>query len=217
MHKSRLHFRSSVQAFSSLPLRSCMAGAVLLFFVTSLCLAHNNDLVCEKGDGSFHAEFQTGVAVSVRAARVGELATRTCEASLSWGKNVLTVATNAFQIDLDVFGVDVGLGVPVTAFQVKKSSADCCTEYAIYSLEKPPRLLRTITGSDSVSAADTDLDGRIEIWTHDTAAVADFEHLSPAEFDSAPSIVLRLVQGKLTDASSEFQPYFDRGIARLRE
>jgi hypothetical protein len=90
-------------------------------------------------------------------------------------------------------------------------------EYQVYSLERPPRLLWTVTGGDFFSAADTDLDGRIEIWTNDAAAVEDFENLSPAELDSAPTIVLRFAHGELLDVSSEFQPYFDREIARLRK
>jgi len=40
--------------------------------------------------------------------------------------------------------------------------------YKVYSLEKPPRLLPTITGGDWFSAADTKLEGRTEIWTSDT-------------------------------------------------
>jgi len=90
-------------------------------------------------------------------------------------------------------------------------------QYQVYSLEKPPRLLRTVTGGDFFSAADTDLDGRVEIWTNDAAAVEGFENLGPAELDAAPTIVLRFVHGELLDASSEFQPHFDREIAGLRK
>jgi hypothetical protein len=110
----------------------------------------------------------------------------------------------------------LGLGVPVATFQVKKSPNDCCMEYQVYSLEKPPRLLRTLTGGDSFSAADTDLDGRLEIWTNDAASVDGFENLSLAELDSGPTIVLRFAHGDLLDVSSEFQSYFDLEIAELR-
>src|SRR5438270_2807691 len=150
------------------------------------------------------------------AARTGELATRACGATLSWDKNALMVAANAPQLDLDTFGVDLGLGVPVAAFQVKKSANDCCMKYQIYSLEKPPRLLRTLTGGDFFSAADTDLDGRVEIWTKDAAAMDGFENLSLGELDSGPTIVLRFAHGELLDVGSEFESNFDSKIEELR-
>jgi hypothetical protein len=90
-------------------------------------------------------------------------------------------------------------------------------QYQIYSLEKPPRLLRTITGGDYFSAADTDLDGQVEIWTHDASGVDGFEGLSLAEMDSPPAVILRFSHGELLDVSREFQPYFDREIAKLRD
>jgi hypothetical protein len=67
--------------------------------------------------GSFQAEFDTGVTVQARAAKTGELATRTCEATLGWDKDSLIIATNSSQIDVDTFGVDLGLGVPVATFK----------------------------------------------------------------------------------------------------
>lgn len=89
--------------------------------------------------------------------------------------------------------------------------------YQIYSLQKPPRLLRTITGGNFFSASDTDLDSRIEIWTADTAAVDGFENVVEGELEFAPTVVLRFEHGRLMDVSSEFQPYFDQQIAKLRE
>jgi len=129
----------------------------------------------------------------------------------------VTIATGAAQLDIDALGVDLGLDVPVAAFQVKKMDSDCCMEYQIYSLERLPRLLRTITGGDFFSAADTDLDGRVEIWTDDTAAISNFENLDVTELGSAPTIVLRFAHGKLLDVSSEFQLYFDHEIAEIRK
>jgi hypothetical protein len=75
--------------------------------------------------------------------------------------------------------------------------------------------LRTITGEDFFSAADTMLDGSVEIWTTDAAAVRGFEGLPPGAFDSAPPVVLRFEKKKLIDVSSEFRPYFDREIGTL--
>src|SRR5262249_16771508 len=112
---------------------------------------------------------------------------------------------------------DMGLGVPVTTFQVKKSDIDCCRDYQIYSLAKPPQLLRTITGGEFFSAADTDLDDRIEIWTNDAAVVHGFENLTTLDLAHAPPVVLRFEGGKLLDVSSEFQSYFDGEIRKLQK
>jgi hypothetical protein len=154
---------------------------ILLCFgtVAITCVAQDQDVLCSAGNGSFQARFQsTGVTVQVGASRNGELATRNCEAVLTWKKHTLPIATSASQIDIDEFGADVGLGEPVVAFQVKKLERDCCREYQIYLLRAPPHLLQTITGGESFRAADTDLDGRVEIWTDDAAAVDGVESLS---------------------------------------
>jgi len=199
---------------------NCGAVVMVLFCflcVSSLCRAQDHDVLCSHGSGSFEAEFHGGVIVQVRAARNGKLATRGCEATLGWDKHSVIVATGVSQLDVDAFGVDLGLGVPVAAFQVKKSDSECCMAYQIYSLERPPRLLRTITGGDFFSAADTDLDGRVEIWTDDAGAVGSFENLAVTELRVPPTIVLRFAHGELLDVSSEFRPYFDHEIAGLRE
>jgi hypothetical protein len=114
--------------------------------------------------------------------------------------------------------VDIGLGVPVAALQVKKSKEDCCMEYDVYSLHAPPMLLRRITGGSVFGAADTDLDGRIEIWTDDAAAVEGFENLRLRDLDFAPPVILRFSrEGRLLDASAEFRPDFDEKIEAVRK
>src|SRR5205085_4218367 len=128
--------------------------------------------------GNFDASFSTGVTLHVGAARNGELATRACAATLSWGKQQVTVATGASQLDVDGFGIDLGFGVPVTALQMRQSAADCCMTYQIYSLKAPLHLLRSITGGDFFNASDRDLDGSVEIWTGDAAAVNGLENLT---------------------------------------
>lgn len=143
-------------------------------------------------------------------------AARSCEARLSWDKQEIVISSEDSQLDVDVFGADLGFGTPVAAFQIKKSDAECCMTYQIYSLQKPPRLLRTLTGGNFFSASDMDLDGRVEIWTADTAAVDGFENLVLSEIDSVPTMVLRFERGRLVDVSCEFQPYFDQQIANLR-
>jgi len=197
--------------------RASLLGLFFLFgLMPRACPAQNRDVICNNGDGVFEEEFRTGVRVRVAASRNGELATRLCDAAFHWDKGSLAIAAGASQLDVDAFGVDLGLGTPVVAFQVKKSAADCCMEYKIYSLRSPPALLRSISGGEFFSAADTDLDGRVEIWTDDAAAVSGFENYLLSELDFAPPVVLRFVRGRLLDASSEFQPYFDRKIAQER-
>src|ERR1700686_4647537 len=194
-----------------------LAWLALLCLVSSPCQAQIPDVLCKEGSGSFEAAFHTGVKVRVGAAKQDGLARRLCEAAMSWDQHNEVVATDAFQLDVDAFGVDLGVGVPVVTLQVKKASADCCMTYLIYSLQKPSRLLRTITGGDFFSAADTDLDGRLEIWSHDAAAVAGFETFVLGEFAAPPTMVLRFEGGRLLDVSSEFQPVFDSEIAKIRE
>ncbi len=193
--------------------------ACLAFFygTMSLCSsAQTHDVLCVQGSDNFSAVFYTGVAAHVGAAKNGGLATRACEASLSWGDQRLAVASEASEVDLDAFGVDLGLGVPVVAFQIQKSDIDLLRSYQIYSLQKPPRLLRTVSGGDFFSASDTDLDGRVEVWTDDASAVEGFDNLSVAELDFAPPLVLRFVHNQLLDVGSEFQPYFDHLIAKVK-
>src|SRR6202521_2145908 len=189
-----------------------LAWLALLCLVSSPCHAQVPDGLCKEGSGSFEAAFHTGVKVRVGAAKKDGLARRLCEAAMSWDEHHEVVATDAFQLDVDAFGVDLGVGAPVATLPVKKSSADFCMTYLIYSLQKPSRLLRTITGGDFFSAADTDLDGRVEIWTDDSASVDGFENLDVTQLDLAPTVVLRIAKGQLLDVSSEFQSYFDGQI-----
>jgi hypothetical protein len=201
-------------------LRICEKSRLALFFLflltAGVCHAQNHDVVCRDGAGDFEAEFPTGVKVSVGPERNEMLEARSCRGMLSWGDQNLEVGAGASELDLDAFGVDLGLGAPVAALQVKKTKADCCMEYDIYSLREPPMLLRRITGGDFFSAADTDLDGRVEIWTDDSASVEGFENFSLRDLDFAPPVVLRFVRGRLLDVSSEFRPYFEQKIADVR-
>jgi hypothetical protein len=201
-------------------LRFCVKSGLILFLFSCLtasaCHAQSRDVVCRGGAGFFEAEFPTGVKVHVGASMLGELEARVCEAALSWGDQHLVISDAAPDLDIDAFGVDLGLGVPVVAAQVKKSKADCCMAYTIYSLRSPPVLLRRLTGGEFFSAADTDLDGRVEIWTNDAAAVEGFENFRLRDLDFAPPVVLRFVRGRLMDVGSEFRSYFDQKIADER-
>ena len=172
-------------------------------------------MLCNQGNDGFSAAFTTGVSVLVGPSHAGSFAARTCKAELSWGKDRLIVADQVPQVDLDLFGVDLKGTGPVAAFQLKKSSDTCCLTYEIYSLSVAPRLLRTIEGG-FFSAADTDLDGRVEIWAEDGKAVDGLDGLPVTAFDFPPTYVLRLKNNRLVDATSEFVTHFDKIIERLR-
>jgi hypothetical protein len=155
--------------------------------------------------------------VTVQPAKNEGLSARECEATLYWGTQKLVVADHAAQIDLDLFGVDLKTVGPVAAFQIKKADDACCVNYQIYSLKRPPQLLRTITGGSIFTASDKDLDGRIEIWTDDSAAVNGLDGLLVSEMDCPPVYVLRFEKGSLLDATSEFQKYFDDIVGHIRD
>ena len=199
---------------------SFLAGRILpyviLCAVSAICNGETRLVLCKAGVGNFSSKFTTGVTVTVGAAKVGEFATHTCEATLGWRKDALSVAKQSWQIDIDAMGADLGLKTPVVAFQIRDSARDPLTTYKIYSLEQPPRLLRTITGGDFYGAGDTKLEGRTEIWTDDAAAVDGFEGLPLSIFDFAPTVVLRFENQRLIDVSSEDQPYFDHQIDQLK-
>jgi hypothetical protein len=209
----------NVSHFTLPSLRLLRVCASFLFFcaLANTCAAQVQRPLCSDGNNQFEANFRTGVGVTVQAGKKGGLSARKCEAALQWKTEHLVVAEQAAQIDLDLFGVDLKTNGPVAAFQIKKTADECCASYQIYSLESPPRLLRTITGGGSYFASDRDLDGRIEIWTDDAAAVNGLDGLLSIEMDYPPTYVLRFEHGKMIDSSSEFQDYFDDIIRRVRD
>jgi hypothetical protein len=173
-------------------------------------------VVCSAGFGSFDSNSTTGVAVSVGALKETGIARRACQAKLSWDNQELLLVPEGWQVDVDLMNVDLGFGSLVAALQIKESEGDPLMTYEIYSLSKPPRKLRTITGADFFRAEDTILNGQIEIWTRDAGAVNGFEGIRLSAFEFAPAIALRFEDQRLIDVSSEFPSHFDRQIATLR-
>lgn len=192
--------------------------AFLAFFcaAATLCHAQSDSVVCAHGSGGFAVVLPTGISVGVGPARKDGLATRMCQATVGWGNRTIAVADAAAEVDVDALGIDLGVKTPVVTFQVKRNDADCCRTFLIYSLQKSPKLLRTITGGTFFSTADTALSGHIEIWTKDAAALQGFDSPSVESPEVAPTVVLRFVQGRLLDVSSQFQGYFDNEIAALQ-
>ncbi len=185
----------------------------------SVCRADGpdgRDMLCSDGYGSFNLKFATGITVSVEPVRKSAFASRVCSASLNWKGGGFSVIPKASEVDIDVLGADLGLGSPVVALEVRDLGSDKLLQYEIYSLKKPAQKLRTLTGGDYFNAADTDLDGRIEIWTDDAAAIDGFENLPLSRFDAAPTMVLRFEKNRLLDVSAEFQPEYDHQIDALK-
>jgi hypothetical protein len=200
--------------------RLLRAFALLLFLaaMAGTCAAQGQRSLCYKGNNDFRAISGSGVAVSVEPAKSDGLSLRECHATLQWKEENLVVAEKADQIDLDLFGVDLSSkDGPVAAFEIRKTGGGCCGVYQIYSLGKPPRLLRTITGGSSFTASDKDFDGRVEIWTDDFAAVDGLDGVLAVYLEYPPAYVLRFENGKLMDASSEFPDYFDGIAGHVRE
>ena len=205
------------RCFSFRLVNRAAAVAILFCLIGIVGPTQAQKAVCDNGTGQFEAQFPTGVAVLVGASQSGGFATRMCNAILSWNQDKLVAVANAPQVDIDVLGADLGLGMPVVAFQVRHAEHDWQSTYLIYSLQKKPRLLKTITGGDSYRAVDADFNKRVAIWTTDAAAVNGFDGLTYADYDSPPTLVLNFEHGKLTDVSAHYQPQYDRQIAKFRE
>jgi hypothetical protein len=172
--------------------------------------------VCQNGAGSFSATSSTGAAAYVGTRKVEGFGSRDCELLLRWNRQELVAVPHAWQLDVDAMDIDLGLGAPVLALQMKPTEVDRTSTYQIYSLKQPPHLLREISGGDDYSAADTELDGHVEIWTHDAQAVDGFEDFPLSSFDFPPTVVLRFEKRGLMDASAEFRAEFDRQIAAVK-
>ena len=190
--------------------------AVCVFVMQGSSGGQSNSILCTGGSGQFESTSSTKVTVIVGTQKDRGFATRACEATLVWNKKRFPVVSDAWQVDLDGMDVDIGLGTPVVAFQFKKSDADLQMTYEIFSLRGSPELLRTITGGDFFRAADTDMDGRIEIWAGDAKTASGFEGIPLANIDFPPTVVMRFEAKRLIDVSSEFLPFYDRQIAQLR-
>jgi hypothetical protein len=178
--------------------------------------SQSGDAVCENGVGSFSAISNTGVSVYVGSQKTEGFGTRDCMLSLGFKGATNVVVSHAWQLDVDAMGVDLGLGTPVLALATKATDTTRFATYQLYSLKGVPHLIREITGSDSYSAKDSDLDGQINIWAHDSVAVDGFDDIPLASFDFPPTVVLRFEKRRLIDVSADFQETFDQQIALMR-
>jgi hypothetical protein len=189
---------------------------VLAWLILGMSLASAQNAVCSGGYGQFQSTFETGITVAVHAVRSGGFATKSCEAVLSWAEHRTSAVPSAGQIDIDVLGADLGFGVPVIALDVRETENDSRSSYEIWTLEKQPRLLATLTGGDSYRAVDADLNGYVAIWTSDASAVEAFDGLTYADYSSPPTVVLRFEHGKLVDVSAWYRAQYDAHIKELR-
>jgi hypothetical protein len=188
---------------------------ILVCTTLNVTAAAGQQYLCDHGSGKFQGRTREGVVVTVGPEREEGLAKRDCDANIGWGKEQLVVAANAATVDLDMLGATLNGVGPVAAFQVR-SNPSGFVSYVIYSLRRPPHLLRTLTGANAFSAADTGLENQVEIWADDAAAVDGLDGLLASEFDFLPTFALRFEHGRLLDVSTEFQSYFDHIITSVR-
>jgi Gram-negative bacterial TonB protein C-terminal len=191
--------------------------ALLMCGAWSGAWAQSQQVVCDRGSGHFEASFRSGVTVRVGAVKSGGFATRACEAELVWGSERAMVVPTAAQVDIDVLGADLGMGVPVVAFVVRPALEEGHANYEIWSLERKPRHLLSLTGEDAYRAVDAEFNGQVAIWTTDASAVEDFAGPDGAEDLRAPRVALRLEHGGLVDVSARYREVYDLQIAALRD
>ena len=192
---------------------------LFVLLLSALCALSRaqDDVVCSAGFGSFDAESTTHVTLLVGAPKQQSgLANRACQAKLRWNNQALLIVPEAWQVDVDLMGADLGFKTPVAALQIRQTVADPLMRYEIYSLAKPPIKLRNLSDGDYFRAEDTNLDGQIEIWTHDAGAASGFENIPLSAFDFPPAMALRFEKQRLMDVSAEFPSRFDSQIATLR-
>jgi hypothetical protein len=188
----------------------------LVWLILGTWRAPAQNPVCSGGYGQFQSTFETGISVTVDAVHSGSFATKSCEAVLSRAGHRTSAVPSAGEIDIDVLGADLGFGVPVIALDVRETEHDSGSSYEIWTLEKQPRLLTTLTGGESYRAVDANLNGYVAIWTTDTSAVEAFDGLTPSHIASPPTVVLRFEHGKLEDVSAWYRAQYDAQIKQLR-
>src|SRR5436305_1826886 len=81
------------------------------------------DVLCREGNAGFATHFPA-VGVDVGPPVNDKFAARTCRAILSWDDQELRVASDAAEIDLDIFGAGLQPGHPMAAFQIKKNATE---------------------------------------------------------------------------------------------
>jgi hypothetical protein len=195
------------------PPKQC--ALLLICLSCGVAWAQSRQVVCDRGSGHFEATFPTGVTVRVDAVKSGGFATRACEAVLRWGNERTAVVQTAAQVDIDVLGADLGFGVPVVAFIARPAPDDPHPNYEIWSIERKPRHLLTLTGEDSYRAVDAEFNGQVAIWTTDAAAMEGLDG-NDADSVSPPLVALRIERGRLVDVSARYRTQYDREIATLR-
>lgn len=205
-----------MKLWSRPPSRPILLAGLLLWLAAGFVKCGAEDITCESGNGEYSDRFASGVTVNVGAIRKGAFSERACFARLVWDGGEVPVVSDAGEVAIDVLGADLGFGKPVVAFQIDSSGTGSKRVYQVFSLNKPPRLLYTISGGDTYSASDVDLDDRVEIWTDDAAGLDGFERLPRADLDFVPTVVLRFEKNHLVDVSPEFRSHYDAQISEIR-
>ena len=195
------------------PVDGCIG--LLMSIASVAAWGQSQHVLCDRGSGSLDTSFAE-VRVHVGAVKSGAFATRVCETTLHWRHHEEVVVERAEQVDIDVLGADLGMGVPVAAFVVRPAADDWRQNYEVWSVDQKPRKLLTLEGEDTFSAVDAEANGFVAIWTTDASAVEGFDGLNHVDLASPPEVVLRLGREGLQDVSAWYRPKYDRQITELR-
>lgn len=212
-----MSFRASLTTALSSATRFLGWVVVLWLVTTSSAWAQTAEPLCRaEAIHGFSGTSRTGVAVRVGADKVQGFATHSCAAELRFDKKTITVAERAAEVDLDMLDASLDESGPVAAFQIKQSDTSCCVTYRVYGLKRGPQLVSELSGGSHFVAKDVPLDGKIELWTDDAAAVNGFDGISLSQLDFVPTYVLRFYDGRWYNVSSEFVGFYDEEIAKLQ-
>jgi hypothetical protein len=137
-----------------------------------------------------------------------------CRGTVTPPKGPRVTMAEEWAMSLDpVSGSDInGDGIPEVVFDGFSGGGTCCYIYWIVSLEKKPRIVRTIRNQVPLVFRKRS-DGGIEIRTGE----GSFDLFFLPQADAViPQLVLRLEGSQLTDISSDYQEEYDRQIAEAR-
>ena len=136
-----------------------------------------------------------------------------CLGTITPPQGVRKVLARNWTLAVDpVSGSDVnGDGKPEAVFDGHTSGANCCYEYWVASLSKPPKLLREIRSP--LQAVFQKTSGGVEIRIPD-AAFQSF--MLPPEDVVTPLMILKLDGDTLIDISPQHQQQYDEQIAKAR-
>ena len=169
---------------------------------------------CVQGRGEVQkqvGDYVVQIGATEAAEHAGE-----CRAAVSSSAGRIVFETFGYEAVLvPASGKDInGDGVPDVVLETRSAPGQCCATYSIVSLGDPPGLLRQITTSAELAFEDRGGDGRVEIWTRETA-FDGFDGLGHSD-SPFPLVVFRLKGNTLFNVSATYWPEYEREITQAR-